>query len=383
MLECRLAESLIKPIAQAPLLTIFVPTFNRTREMIETVDCLASQVVGGLESKVEIVVSDNASEPEGQAAVRALAAKHPCVSYMFNAEDEGGYFQLFSAPWRSRGRWTWTFGSDDQLMPGGVAHILGILEREDPSFVTQNKRIFNRDLSEEQIAAVNRIPDRRFDTFVDLFSGVGIHQICFISAHIERTDRARAIDPAPYLEAATLHPHVLAMFEKHAGRRCVYTSANNLMHRTRNGLLHDYFELSLQDIGVRLPIAMMKFATRHGAPPDFFETINGSRHIDDYDPPRITYVDNMFEYTLRAIAADRFILRHEKFALEAILKHCRPGRLETFKDIWRTNEETRLSWEVLTKRQDVTRAEREARKAQLEVLNVRALGFTDKVKSAA
>ena len=378
MLDCRLSDSLIKPLAEAPVLTIFIPTFNRTADMIETVECVAGQLKDGLESKVEIVVSDNASAPEGQAAIRALAQKYRPVSYMINAEDQGGYFQLFSACWRSRGRWTWTFGSDDQLKPGGVGRIVEILQREDPSFLTQNKRVYNRDLSQEQLAFVNGIPDRRFDSFTNLFAGVGIHQLCFISGSMERTERARAIDPAPYLEADTLHPHVLAMFEKHTGQRCCYSSANDLMHRTRNGQLHDYMGQSLKDIGVQLPIRMMRFAARCGAPPDFFETINGSRRIDDYDPPRITYVDNMFEYMMRAIAAERFILRNEKFALEAILAHCRPGRLQAFADIWRANETARVAWERLATRQDVTETEREAHRAQLAAIDRQSLAFTDK-----
>jgi hypothetical protein len=383
MLDCRLSDSLIKPLTQPPVLTIFIPTFDRTADMIDTVECVAGQLTGGLESKVEIVISDNASSPEGQAAVRALAQRHAPVSYMINAEDQGGYFQLFSAGWRSRGRWTWTFGSDDQLKPGGVGHIVEALEREDPSFLTQNKRIYNRDLSQEQLAAVNGIPDRRFGSFIDLFAGVGIHQLCFITGSMERTERARAINPAPYLAASTLHPHVLAMFEKHAGRRCCYTSANYLMHRTHNAQLYDYMGLNLKDIGVQLPIRMMRFAAQYGAPADFFETINGSRRIDDYEPPRITFVDNMFEYMMRAIAAEKFILRNEKFAIEAILRHCRPGRLEAFAGIWRANEAMRAAWERLAARQDVTEAEREAHRAELAAIGRRSLAFTDKVMPAA
>ena len=383
MLACSLSDSLIKPWAEPPLLTIFIPTFHRTPEMIATVECLAGQIAGGLESKVEILVSDNASAPDEQEAIRALAAKHPCVSYMFNAENEGGFFQLFSAPWRSRGRWTWTFGSDDQLKPGGVGHFVDLLEREDPSLVSQNKRLYNADLSQELLTAVNGIPDRTFTTFTDLFSGVGIHQLCFFSAQIERTDHARAMDPMPYLKMGTYHPHTLALFEKHQGRRCIYSSANYLMHRAYNSDLPDYMGRALTDIGVHLPILMMQVAARHGAPPGYFETINGSRHIDDYAPPSITFVDNMFEYMCRAIAAERFIWSHEKFALRAILEHCRPGRLDTFQDIWRTNERMREAHDSMGRRADVSETERQAHRAELDAINRESIVFTDKTPVAA
>jgi glycosyltransferase involved in cell wall biosynthesis len=381
MLECRLTDSLLKPLSQPPVLSIFVPTHDRTPEMIATVDSLAGQLVGGLESKVEIIISDNASKPEGQAAIRDLAARHAPVSYMLNADNQGGHFQLYSACWRSRGRWTWPFGSDDLLLPGGVAHIVGLLEREDPSFLTQNKRIGNRDLSQETVNAVNGIPDRRFANFIDLFCGVGIHQIAFMSSSVERTDAARKIDPVPYLEAATLHSHVLAFFEKHHGQPCYYTSANYLMHRTHNSQLNEYMAMNFKDIGTHFPILMMRVAQKYGAPADFFERINGSRRIDTYCEPTTTFVDNMFEYLLRGISSEKFLLHHEKHAMENILNHCRPGRLETFQTLWDTSEDVRIATEDLTSRRKDYDRDLAAHQARLEQISRESIKFTDKLQA--
>lgn len=380
MLDCRIAESLLKPLSQPPILSIVVPTFNRTPEMITAVDSLASQLVGGLESKVEIIISDNASGPEGQAAIRALADRYAPVSYMLNATDQGGYFQLFSACWRSRGQWTWTFGSDDLLLPGGVAHIVGLLEREAPSFLTQNKRIGNRDLSEEMVTAVNGIPDRRFDNFIDLFCGVGIHQIAFMSSSIERTDAARKIDPTPYLEAGTLHPHLLSYFEKHHDQPCYYTSANYLIHRSHNAQLSDYMPRNFKDVSRILPVLMMKFARKYGAPPDLFDRINGSRKIYIYQEPKITFVDNMFEYMMRGIAAEKFILLNEKYAIENILKNCRPGRLETFSTIWGISEKMRIISDDLTTRRKILDAEWAEHQATLKTVSNESIIYTDKIR---
>jgi glycosyltransferase involved in cell wall biosynthesis len=381
MLECRITDSLLKPLPQPPLLSIFVPTYDRTPEMITTVDSLASQLAGGLESKVEIIISDNASAPEGQAAIRALAARHAPVSYMINAANQGGHFQLFSACWRSRGQWTWTFGSDDLLLPGGVAHIVGLLEREDPSFLTQNKRIGNRDLSQETVTTVNDIPDRRFDNFIDLYCGVGIHQVAFMSSSIERTQAARGIDPIPYIEAPTLHSHVLAFFEKHYGQSCYYTSANYLVHRTHNSQLFDYMSMNFKDIGTIFPILLMQYARKYGAPVDFFERINGSRSIDTYSEPKLTFVDNIFEYITRGVASEKFLDYHEKHALENILKNCRPGRMETFQILWDESEEVRISTENLTSRRKTYDRDMAAHQARLYSLSSASIKFTDKIQA--
>jgi glycosyltransferase involved in cell wall biosynthesis len=380
MLECRIAESLLKPLSQPPILTLFVPTYNRTPEMIATVDSLAGQLVDGLESKVEILISDNASGPEGQAAIRALAKKHACVSYMFNAADQGGYFQVFSACWRSRGRWTWTFGSDDLLLPGGIGHIVSLLEREAPSLLTQNKRIGNQDLSKETVSSVNGIPDRRFANFIELFCGVGIHQLAFISGTIERTEAAREIDPTPYLEAATLHPHLLAFFEKHHGKPCYYTSANYLVHRTYNAQLNEYMSRNFKDFGRTLPILMMIQAGKYGGSADFLDRINGSRKIDDYNDPKITFVDNMFENMMRSISTEKFITLNEKYAIDNILAQCRPGRLETFSTIWRINEEMRRVSGDLTTRRKILDTEWAEHQAKLKTISNDSVIYTDKPK---
>jgi glycosyltransferase involved in cell wall biosynthesis len=378
MLECRITDCLLKPLSQTPILSIFVPTYDRTPEMIRTVASLAGQLVGGLESKVEIIISDNASKPEGQAAIRALADRYAPVSYILNAENQGGHFQLFSACWRSRGRWTWTFGSDDLLLPGGVAHIVGLLEREDPSFLTQNKRIGNKDLSEEMVAAVNGIPDRRFDNFIDLYCGVGIHQIAFMSSSIELTDAARRIDPVLYIEAASLHSHVLAFFEKHHGQPCYYTSANYLFHRTHNSQLNEYMAMNFKDIGTHFPILLMQTALKYGASTDFFERINGSRNIDTYFEPKLTFIDNMFEYITRGIASEKFVAHHEKHALENILKNCRPGRLATFRGIWDQSEEARIATEDLTSRRKAYERDMAVHQAKLDAISRASIKFTDK-----
>jgi hypothetical protein len=75
-LECAVAEQHIVQRAQPPLLSVFIPTWRRTAEMVECVRSIASQIVGGLEDKVEIVISDNSEAhtfPETQEAIRQLA----------------------------------------------------------------------------------------------------------------------------------------------------------------------------------------------------------------------------------------------------------------------------------------------------------------------
>ena len=210
-----------------------------------------------------------------------------------------------------------------------------------------NKRILNKDLSKELVHRVNGAPDHLFANFLDLFCGVGVHQVAFLSSSLERTDVARALDPTPFLSAETLHNYLIAYIAKHRYAPCYYSSANYLGHRVENADLHDYAGLTYEDIGVRFPIILMQFAKVLDLPADVFEQINGTRYINDFAPPEITYVDNMLEYMVRAISKGRPINILNKFPMEQILARCRAHRLDQFADIWTLSEEFRqMQWRL-------------------------------------
>lgn len=336
-LECALADSRLPQLAQQPVLSIVIPTYERADELQVTVQSIASQLKDGLEDKVELLISDNGSGSETVGVIQALADRHPCLGYMLNARDEGGFFNLFAAPWRARGRYTWTFGSDDALLEGGVASVVSILEREAPSFLTLNKHVANHDLSDVIYEALNSVPDRRFDTFIDLFSAFGINQLAFISAQIENTEAARALDAEPYLRSDTRHPHVAAFLEKHAHAPAYYSAANQLVHRLDNSQTIDYNAGNFFDYAGNLPRMLIEVAAKVGAPADLFERTNGHRRVESYDKPEVTLVDTVFENMLRALSSGYHLTLGHRRALESTLAHCRPDRLAQFAELWTYN----------------------------------------------
>lgn len=373
MMECRVAEARLKPLDQRPVLSVVVPTWERVPEMVMAVESLACQLTDGLENRVEIIISDNASGPEAQSAIRALADRFPSVSYMMNAENQGGIFQLFAACWRSRGEWTWTFGSDDLLLPGGIAHIVSVLEGQQPDFLTMNRKVCNADLSVEIYAELFGIPDRTFKSFADLMCAVGFHQVAFLSASLERTDRARAIEPWKYLKIDTQHQHVLGYLEKHKQSKSCYSCETHLVHRTQNSHFHDYYSANLRDIGWVTPIAIMDRQDLYGIADDFFEKINGDGRINSYGPPKFTFVDEMFRSMLNAIGRGVFMRFPERQSIKDILSHCRPDRGARFQDIWLLNEETRFLYEDLDRKRSGLAEQQAHYEARLADIRAKAL----------
>ena len=112
MLECPVAEAKLRQLIEAPLLSVIVPTSRRSDDVTMAVSSLADQLTGDLAQKVEIIITDNASPPDTVGRIKTLASQQPTVSYLLHRRDEGEAFQVFAAPWRARGRYTWVFAPD-------------------------------------------------------------------------------------------------------------------------------------------------------------------------------------------------------------------------------------------------------------------------------
>ncbi len=339
MLECPIAEARLRQLITTPLLSIVIPTYQRSDELALAVSSLAEQLVGGLEQTVEIILTDNASGPDTVGLIKQMAAQYATVSYLLHKRDEGGFFQFFAAPWRARGRYTWVFGSDDLLLPGGIAEVVDLLEREQPSFLTLNKKVFSRDLSQEVWSAANTLPDGRFERFEDMMAVLGVNQFAFISGNIESTAAARAIDPEPFLRADTRHPHVAGYLAKHHGAPACYMATPYLVHRLNNSSLTEYHLGNFFDYAVTLPALLHKVLVDIDAPADFFEQMTGDKRIMSSATPGPTFVDSIFENLLRAMGGGRYFSVSQRRTLEAILAGCRPERVGQLGEIWRMQEQ--------------------------------------------
>jgi glycosyltransferase involved in cell wall biosynthesis len=339
VLDCPIAESKLRQLIEEPVISIVIPTYQRSDELALAVTSIADQLTGGLEHKVEIIVTDNGSGPDTVARVKHMAAQYPSVSYLLHKRDEGGFFQFFAAPWRARGRYTWVFGSDDLLLPGGLGEIVTMLEREQPSYAGLNKKVFDRDLSQEIWSAANFVPDQRFARFEDLFCALGINQFAFISGNIELTETARAFDARPLLQADTRHPHVVGYLAKHHGRPAYYFSTPYLVHRLDNSTLGEYHAGNIFDYAVTLPGLLHGVLRDIGAPPDFFERMTGDKRLQTFDASGPTFVDSIFENLLRAMGLGRYFTVSQRWALEDMLRGCRPQRLQQLNDIWQMQDQ--------------------------------------------
>jgi glycosyltransferase involved in cell wall biosynthesis len=325
--DCALADSLIRPIDQAPVLSIVIPTWGRPQQVSFAIASVARQIDEALAGKVEVLVTDNASGPETAAVLKQLAKTYPAVSYMIHAHNEGGGFQIYAAPHRARGRWTWVFGDDDALVDNSLHAIVSVLEARGPAFLTLNRQVWNTDLDTCVSASKHDLPDTAFAAFTDLLGLVGFDQLSFLTSQIYRTDLARSVDHVPYMTSICRYSQLAYYVEAFHDQPAHYASAPVVLHRW-DAAAAAVHATNFHHLATYFPELLQFAADRAGLEPGLFERIGGRRSVIGPEQKRITFVDNILENLWRCAGVGERVSADEWRVLDELSRQWRPERSE-------------------------------------------------------
>ena len=125
------------------LLSICIPTFNRSAYLAETLHrCISDIEDGNLSTNVEILVGDNASSDDTSHVCLDLVSKYQFIYYIKNKENIGGERNWLNLINLATGRYVWILSDDDDFLPGLVADIIQILEKLDYAAIFLNYNFF-------------------------------------------------------------------------------------------------------------------------------------------------------------------------------------------------------------------------------------------------
>jgi glycosyltransferase involved in cell wall biosynthesis len=171
--------------SERPLLTIAIPTYNRSEYLTQLLEILAPQLSG--ESRVNLVISDNASTDDTPTVVESFREEGLALTYIRNETNLGSDRNFLQCFEQSRGKYLWLFSDDDIIVPGGISRILALLAVEDYGLAFISTYEFRGDYVAEIISD-------RFGRFAEMLpDGLQLVQrvgtmITFISAIIVNKD---------------------------------------------------------------------------------------------------------------------------------------------------------------------------------------------------
>lgn len=185
--------------SEQPLLTIAIPTYNRSRYLAQLLESLVPQLKD--EPRVELIISDNASQDDTPNLVRRFLRDGLQARYIRNPENIGpdrNFLQCFED---AQGSYVWLIGDDDVVLEGGVEAVLSCCG-EGPAIIYLASRWFNGDYSPGAFHFISKARRRTYsenaafaktmNVWVTFLSGTVVSKEAFL--------KAREIDLQVFLE---------------------------------------------------------------------------------------------------------------------------------------------------------------------------------------
>ncbi|MHB1347581.1 MAG: glycosyltransferase family 2 protein, partial [Candidatus Humimicrobiaceae bacterium] len=110
-----------------PLLTIGIPVFNGEAYLRETLNSVVNQVDQYLSNKIEVIISDNASEDYTKKISIDYCSNYKYVKYFENNENVGFDRNLDLIFKRASGDFVWLLGDDDVIKYGAIRRALDLI----------------------------------------------------------------------------------------------------------------------------------------------------------------------------------------------------------------------------------------------------------------
>ena len=116
-----------------PLLSIYIPTYNSAHLLVRMLEALLPQTEPW-GNKVEVIVSDNASDDNTQILLSEFAARFT-LNYVRNDTNLGPIKNIVRGPSElARGEYVWVLGSHNLGNLGAIDYLIPLLERERERF---------------------------------------------------------------------------------------------------------------------------------------------------------------------------------------------------------------------------------------------------------
>lgn len=206
-------------------LTIAIPTYNRCELLLQTLNSVEQQRVGG----VEVIVSDNASTDDAEGKVKKYCREHNII-YHRNAENLGMDANFLNCLQMAKGEYIHLLSDDDILLPGAIEKILMLIEEEQPDYINLNSYTYAEKVFDVTKKGLPRIT-LRTEGGTDFISTdknacmkyIGVY-ITYISATILKRKNFEEIKkPSKYYGTYFLHAHCVFECLKGDNKKIVIT----------------------------------------------------------------------------------------------------------------------------------------------------------------
>lgn len=179
------------------LLTISIPTYNRSFYLNQLLDSLCAQLVG-VQPKVELLIVDNDS-PDNTSAVVNSYEDSCTIRYIKNERNIGPDHNFIKCLSEANGKYVLLFGDDDLFLEGSIQYLIDVLSSGDYGVVHLKVLSFS---DEDQVVDRSiRYEDGKHIVGPKDFMSLAHINTTFISANIINKQYFEASIPSVFLKS--------------------------------------------------------------------------------------------------------------------------------------------------------------------------------------
>lgn len=186
-----------------PLLTIAVPTYNRSEYLRRSLESIITQILEAdtFAESIELIVSDNCSTDDTAEVVKNLSSRYSFIKYNKNDENGGPDKNFLKCILLAKGKFTYLIGDDDILLPNSLNRIVdAVKENQSSSIIMINGfRSASPEFNQTKEGLIIKKPSK-IEYFHDknrFLRTITLRAITFMSCIIYNNDYLRSI---PHLE---------------------------------------------------------------------------------------------------------------------------------------------------------------------------------------
>lgn len=168
-------------------LTIAIPTFERSGYLEESLKAIALSIQG-FEDRVNVIISDNASQDDTKSVVEMYQSKYRWISMYHRNQENVVIDNFYIAGSLCESEYLWLLGDDDTITKDSIENILHEID-EGADAILLNYRQMDITLSHVLVNGAKHRVNKRRELFTknDILAEFGIH-LGFISSLILRKE---------------------------------------------------------------------------------------------------------------------------------------------------------------------------------------------------
>lgn len=159
-----------------PLLSIGIPTYNRSHYLEECLESIKIQLSRNstLSESVEVVISDNCSTDETAKIAEKYRNQFKNFKYFVSKSNVGGDQNIFTVVQKSTGKYCWHVGDDDLVVNGAIEFICNSIKDDEydvvcveaePKIVNIDYKIEKEFLRDSSVVEVNDFNEFYFNGY--------------------------------------------------------------------------------------------------------------------------------------------------------------------------------------------------------------------------